>query len=149
MEQPRARSSFAQWPQERAGGVIRLFGRRSDLFAHRHCIVAISWRESKFRKQNATRCTGHDTLPSNNSCSLHGASRLRSALGRLDRLERVDCSSSSDSTERPLIDAQLPSTCERPVYIVDPSLITGDRAAVPEPVAASRALDSGHSRTSL
>jgi hypothetical protein len=46
---------------------------------------------------------------------------------------KVDCSSSSDSTERLLIDAQLPCTCERPVYVVDPSVITGDRAAVPDP----------------
>jgi hypothetical protein len=44
------------------------------------------------------------------------------------------CSSSSNSAERPQIDARLPCTFERPVYVVDPSVITGDRAAVPDPL---------------
>jgi len=34
MEQPRARSSFVQRSQLLTCGVIRLFGRRSHLFAH-------------------------------------------------------------------------------------------------------------------
>jgi hypothetical protein len=61
----------------------------------------------------------------------------------------VDCSSSSDSTERPLIGAQRPYTCERRVYIVDRSLITGNRAAVPDPLRTSAALRSGHSIVSF
>lgn len=67
-----------------------------------------------------------------------------SASAVRDRPEWVDCSSSSNSTERPLMDAQLPFTCERPVYIVDPSLITGDRAAVPDPEQPLLGTGTGH-----
>ena len=41
--------------------------------------------------------------------------------------------------------AQLPSTCERPVYVVDPSVINGDRAAVPDPLQPLRLTETGHS----
>ena len=61
----------------------------------------------------------------------------------------VDCSSSSDSTERPLIDAQLPSTCERPEYVVDPSVITGNRAAVPDPFLPLDLPQRHHSEVSV
>jgi hypothetical protein len=44
----------------------------------------------------------------------------------------ADCRSSSESPERPLYSGQQPSTSERPELIVEPPLIAGDRAAVPD-----------------
>ena len=60
-----------------------------------------------------------------------------------------------NSSERTLIDAPLPCNSERPLYIVDPSVITGDRPAVPDaerPVARSgsglsRTMPNGYERT--
>ena len=45
----------------------------------------------------------------------------------------ADCRSSSDSTERPLDQAQQPSRLERPVWIVERPLSAGERSTVDDP----------------
>jgi len=61
----------------------------------------------------------------------------------------ADCRSSSDSTERPLDQAQQPSRLEGPVWIVERPLSTGERPTVDDPLLPVAKLGSGRSRTSL
>jgi hypothetical protein len=58
----------------------------------------------------------------------------------------VDCSSSSDSTERPLNDVHQPVMRRGPLWIVEPPLSIGERMSANDPDQPFDRLRSGRSK---